>query len=233
MSTRQDRAGGTAWPCLVLMFKAPDRSKRRLADRIGASADELAACLLACVGEDIAAWPGATRYAPAAAADARWLSQSALPTHPYRLQGDGNLGARIAGVNRALATDGFVKQIFIGIDCPGLTTADLTAAADLLDTHDVVLAPARDGGVVLMGINGLWPDLERLPWSGHQLCDALRAACGDAGLECGLLPMRDDIDSVADLPRVRADLEGDPRAARRALCVWIDRFEAGPRSAAS
>jgi glycosyltransferase A (GT-A) superfamily protein (DUF2064 family) len=217
-------------PCLVLMFKAPAHSKRRLAREIGAPAEDLAVRLLACVGADLARWPGEVRYAAATQCDADWLAQSDLPPHRCIVQPEGNLGVRINGVNAALAAEGLARQIYIGIDCPALTPADLEAAAAALATRDVALAPARDGGVVLMGVNGLWPDLEPLPWSEPVLCESLLAACRAAGLDIAVLPTRDDIDSLDDLLRVGARLRGDARPTRRALCEWIDSVATGAQS---
>src|SRR5207249_12314533 len=46
---------------------------------------------------------------------------------------------------------GHERALFIGSDAPSLTVSDLLAAHTALDAADVVLAPARDGGVTLMG----------------------------------------------------------------------------------
>jgi len=54
---------------------------------------------------------------------------------------------------------GHERVLFIGSDAPSLTVSDLLAAHTALDTADVVLAPARDGGVTLMGSRLAWPDL--------------------------------------------------------------------------
>src|SRR5690606_9783520 len=147
---------------LVLMLKAPERSKRRLAARLGdAVAAEAARRLAACAVEDLAAWPGRSWLAPAAPGDLDWLGDAATG-HSIVLQGEGNLGARIERVAATLRRQGLDAQIFIGIDCPELDAAYLARAAAALETHDFVLGPATDGGVVLMGARRAWPPLEPL-----------------------------------------------------------------------
>lgn len=67
-----------------------------------------------------------------------------------RQQPAGDLGERMA---QAVAESaGVAGTLVIGTDCPLLTPADLHAAAKALLEHDAVLAPAEDGGYVLIGL---------------------------------------------------------------------------------
>lgn len=67
-----------------------------------------------------------------------------------RQQSAGDLGERMA---QAVAeSPGVGGTLVIGTDCPLLTPADLYAAAAVLFEHDAVLAPAEDGGYVLIGL---------------------------------------------------------------------------------
>jgi glycosyltransferase A (GT-A) superfamily protein (DUF2064 family) len=111
--------GGPA--CLVLMFKAPDRSKRRLATQIGPLATAAAAHLFACAWEDANAWPGRVCCAAASAADAEWLCAHMGPQPLVVEQHGANLGERLKHINGALRRDGIERQIFIGIDCPEIS----------------------------------------------------------------------------------------------------------------
>ena len=212
---------------LVLMIKAPERSKRRLAARLGdAAAAETARRLAACALEDLAGWPGPTWLAPAEPGDVDG-HEAAAERHGVVLQGEGNLGARIAHVSGVLRERGFARQIFIGIDCPKLDETYLRSAADALDRHDVVLGPAEDGGVVLMGSRRAWPPLEPLPWSTQRLGSALEAACRSVGASIATLEPRPDIDTFDDLEPVGRALADDPRPARQALREWLERVETG------
>jgi glycosyltransferase A (GT-A) superfamily protein (DUF2064 family) len=217
-----DAIQGPARVCLVLMFKAPDRSKRRLAGEIGPLAAAAAARLCDCALEDLADWPGAVCYAPAHAADRAWLETRVPPgPSPVLLQRGRNLGARINDVAGQLRGRGFERQIFIGIDCPGLDQGYLRQAANRLLTHDAVLGPAADGGVVLLGARRPWPELDALPWSTGALRERLGALCRAAGWSVATLPAREDVDDLSDLRAARRSLAGDERPARRALCDWL------------
>jgi uncharacterized protein len=211
---------------LVLMLKAPARSKRRLAAGLGdAAAAEAARRLAACALEDLAAWPGPTWLAPADPGDLDWLGDTAA-RHAVVQQGKGNLGARIGRVSETLRERGFDAQIFVGIDCPHLDADYLERAADMLAGHDVVLGPASDGGVVLMGTRVRWPALEPLPWSTERLGAVLEAACRRAGSSVAALDPRTDIDTVADFAGLAGTLEHDVRPARRALREWLEQVAA-------
>ena len=49
--------------------------------------------------------------------------------------------------------------LIVGTDCPALTPAHLQQAADALQTVDVVLIPAEDGGYVLIGLRRPVPEV--------------------------------------------------------------------------
>lgn len=219
-------------PCLVLMFKAPARSKQRLANRIGPLAARLAEQLCNCALEDLDAWEGPICVAPAAPEDADWLRARRRSDCRAVLQCEGNLGERLNHVNRALWEAGHRRQVFIGIDCPALDADYLRDARDALVSHDIVLGPARDGGVVLMGARLRWPALEALDWSGPRLGDQLTALCRLRGWRIATLAPRDDIDTLDDLLRLERELVSDTRAARRRLCDWLSAHGSALRSAA-
>src|SRR5690606_16475918 len=100
---------------------------------------------------------------------------------------------RIEHVDRELRRHGVSRPVFIGTDCVELDGDYLRQAAGALDAHDVVLGPARDGGVVLMGARTPWPGLGDLPWSTPALGAALHERCRSAGLSMALLAERGDV----------------------------------------
>jgi len=218
METPSTQGGRTNGCCVVLMMKSAARSKRRLAEQIGAQrATQAAQWLLGCASEDLAAWPGSKCVAPSTAEE-----RAEAPTADVVVvQHGGNLGERIAYVNAELVRQGFERQLFIGSDCPSLSVAYLERAAAALGGHDAVLGPAADGGVVLMGVRGHWPPLAALPWSTSVLCKALQAACAAAGTRAAALPSLHDVDTLGDLIALRTELAADPRPARRALVDWL------------
>ncbi len=207
--------------CLVLCLKAPARSKRRLAEEIGELATTAATHLWACVLEDLQSWPGPVHFAPAETEDAAWLARQLGGSYASVLQAGNNLGERINHVDETLRCRGEQKLLFLGTDCPAMERDYLLQAAADLHNYDVVLGPATDGGVVLMGARRAWPALTDLPWSTHRLHDELVRCCARSGLTIANLEPRADVDSVAALLAARNDLEQDLRPARRAFSHWL------------
>ena len=72
------------------------------------------------------------------------------PEGPDRVgQGGGDLGARML---RVLSVATPTRPIvLVGSDIPGLGAAQVAAAFEALETHDLVFGPAEDGGFYLVG----------------------------------------------------------------------------------
>jgi glycosyltransferase A (GT-A) superfamily protein (DUF2064 family) len=208
------------------MLKRPQLSKRRIAATLGSLADEVAALLLNCALEDLARWPGSVCLAPANSTDLAWAETLLTNSAGRRYivaQREGNLGQRIMQVDQLLRSQGEDKIIMLGTDCPTLTAEYIGQADAELKRHAVVLGPARDGGVVLMGASRQWPDLEPLPWSTSRLRQALTSLCEGNGDQVKCLGELADIDNQADLVGLRTSLGNDDRPARQALGRWLDR----------
>lgn len=206
---------------LVVFCRRPalGNGKQRLARALGAqNALAIASALLECSLEDAAAWPGELVISPESRADRAWagrLLPCAVHVEPQRR---GNLGQRLNAVDRALRRGrGRKGIIFMGTDAPSLTVEELLAASAGLDLADVVLSPAKDGGVTLMGSRVPWPDLADLPWSEPTLGHALAERCRRGGLSVSLGRPSYDVDEMPDLVSARDQLSDDARPARRAL----------------
>lgn len=208
---------------LVLFCRQPTLGygKQRIAAEIGKSlALEIAQLLLAAAVDDARHWPGPVVIAPASPTDSNWAAKL-LPAATCIPQCSGNLGERIAHVDKCIRAAGGQNVIFIGSDAPGLSPELIAAAADRLQDSDVVLMPADDGGVTLMGSRVSWPQLPSLPWGSAQLGSKLTAACISADLSIGLLPGNFDIDTCADLLQQLNYLESDPRQSRHNIAAWV------------
>lgn len=207
-------------PALVIFCRrpAPGIGKQRLAADIGSTqAADIAALLLAAALEDAAHWPGPVVLSPSETEDTEWAAT--LLDSPVRVipQPVGNLGERLQTVDQLVRDHHEGPVVFIGSDAAILSEENYEAARRALLHHDVVLAPALDGGVTLMAARCPWPALADLPWSSDQLHAALRKRCISGGLNVTSLPLSYDVDVATDLQRLCKDLRTDQRSARRSL----------------
>ncbi len=221
---------------LVLFCRRPlpGSGKRRLARDLGeANSLAVARALLECALEDAAAWSGRLVISPAHGEDAAW-AQGLLPRLKWVIsQPKGNLGHRINAVDAAVRRRRCRRVLFVGSDAPCMQPGDLEAAAATLDHADVVLIPAADGGVTLMGSRVRWPRLSSLPWSESALGCALERCCQASGLTVARLSASFDIDQVADFRLAFEALARDPRPARQRLNELLTALTCPPPAIAS
>lgn len=119
-------------------------------------------------------------------------------------QGDGNLGERM---RRTLehALEDFDAAIIIGADAPSVTPKHLRAAAAALAENDIVLAPADDGGYVLIGARRTADGMFRgIDWGTGQVMAQQRAALTACNLTWRELETLWDVDRPEDLPRLKS-----------------------------
>jgi len=220
-------------PVLVIFCRRPvsGQGKSRIAREIGTDATlEVAQLLLETTLEDARGWHGPVAIAPSSAADARWAAQL-LPDALIIPQGEGNLGNRITAVCSKLHEIGHNKMLCIGSDSPALTPELLVKAAARLEENDVVLIPAADGGVTLMGTRTPWPRLDELSWGTDQLQHQLTEACKDSSQSVYHLHTSFDIDTLQDLKHAKSYLASDKRPGRCALLSWVNRLPSDNQSA--
>ncbi len=189
----------------------PGRAKTRLVPALGAwGAARLQARLTARTLQIASAFPvqlhGTSRHS-------YFRSLAA----PFVLQRGGDLGARMHhAVVRALRRHR--AAIVVGTDCPVLTARDLQRAAALLRSHDVVLAPAEDGGYALIGLRKPSAALfSGISWGTGKVFQQTTKKLNDAGLRWRALRTVWDVDRPEDLERLRSrrSSSGSRRAARR------------------
>jgi rSAM/selenodomain-associated transferase 1 len=120
---------------------------------------------------------------------------------PVRLQRGADLGERMY---RALARDR--RAIVIGADAPALMPADIARAARWLHGGaDIVLAPADDGGYVLIGARRMTPAVFAAVARGSaEVLAQTQRNAARAGLSCRLLRTLWDVDRPQDLERLRS-----------------------------
>jgi hypothetical protein len=110
-----------------------------------------------------------------------------------------DLGERMA--NAFAAT---TPLVLIGTDCPALRASHLAAAWKALRTHDAVIAPAEDGGYVLIGLARPQPALfSGMPWGDASVMALTRNRIAKAGLRCMELETLWDVDRPDDYRRLQ------------------------------
>jgi hypothetical protein len=192
-------------PCRLSIFvKAPrpGEVKSRLAGDLGpAAAAQVYAALLGTVCRRLSGLPGGElAFAPDDAADE--LEPYRPPGWALRPQGAGDLGARLLRTVQQLHADGADRIVIIGSDCPDVAPGDITDAWAALETEDVALGPAADGGYWLIGLRQPRPALfADIPWSTDRVLAETRERCRRLGLRLRLLRQLRDVDTVADLGR--------------------------------
>lgn len=195
-------------PTVVVIARvpAPGRAKTRLIPALGPDG---AAALARAMTEDVLATVRASglpfRVAWAGDRDDPWVAGLHVPSEP---QAEGDLGAKL---RHALRDGG----IAIGTDAPTLPATLLAAAVEHLADHDVVWAPAFDGGYVLVGavstaLGTSGDPFDGIPWSAPDTLAASVARARTLGLRHALLPFWYDVDEPKDLSFLATHLRALP-----------------------
>ena len=135
---------------------------------------------------------------PDAEAEMRdWLGGESLE---FRPQAEGDLGERMARAFEEALRDAD-RACIVGTDVPALRAALVVQALERLESADVVLGPAEDGGYYLMALSRPHPEIfSDVPWSTADVLGTTLERARHAGLRESLLPVLKDVDTAADLP---------------------------------
>ncbi|MDP3334291.1 MAG: TIGR04282 family arsenosugar biosynthesis glycosyltransferase [Methylococcaceae bacterium] len=93
--------------------------------------------------------------------------------------------------------------LLIGCDCPSLSADELRWALTALNQgHDAIIAPADDGGYVMIGLNETQPKLfSNMSWGHDQVMTITRNRVNDIGLNLYELDSQWDVDTYQDWQR--------------------------------
>lgn len=117
-------------------------------------------------------------------------------------QAEGDLGHRMAqAIGQALG-QGWPWVVVIGSDCPELDRECIRAARDQLTAHDLVLAPAHDGGYALIAMTRPLSVFDGIDWGTERVLAQTLALADQQGLSVALLPPVSDIDRPDDLAQL-------------------------------
>lgn len=131
-------------------------------------------------------------------------------------QCQGDLGQRLSHAFERGFAAGLRRVLMVGSDCPGIGNQQILQALTQLETHDVVLGPAEDGGYYLIGLKAPQPRLfESISWGQSCVLQQTIAIATRHRLSVSLLDPMSDIDRPEDLPLWAAyadDLSSSPHA---------------------
>jgi len=134
------------------------------------------------------------------------FGQYSLDDYELWPQTDSDLGTRMLMFFEAFGPEPIV---LIGSDSPTLPANFPTLAFKMLQHHDVVLGPATDGGLYLIGLNQqrrAWPIFEDIDWSTARVLDQVMRRLIDLDARVETLPPWYDIDDPTDLAFLRGHL---------------------------
>ncbi len=212
----------------------PGRAKTRLAAALGDdfAADFYRRCAEHVLHQTAPLAPTTARYlfhdvAKDAATIRRWLG----PYLHYVAQTEGDLGQRMASAFHHVFAAGANSALIIGTDIPDISTDILAAAYAALNSYDVVIGPAGDGGYYLLGINELYVELFKdIAWSTRRVLVQTLSVTEKLGLSVHRLPMLMDIDTAADLRRWALATSTMPASLRELLNTLPPGILPQPRS---
>lgn len=121
-----------------------------------------------------------------------------------RTQQGADLGARMRNAFEAALTQGHAL-VLIGSDCPALAAGDLRAASAAVRACDVAIAPAEDGGYVLVAMSAMQPIFEGIAWGGASVMRETRRQLEATGVAWRELPGSWDVDRPEDYARLRRE----------------------------
>jgi uncharacterized protein len=196
-------------PDVILYTKIPrvGRGKSRLAAGIGAEQAAKLAHAFFQDSLDLAKTESRRLFVAVAPSDALPEFASGLQDAIVYLQLGEDMGQRLANAFEGAFARGATSPVLIGSDSPTLPGHLLSVASRGLQSHDVVLGPALDGGYYAIGLSKSAPSLfEGIDWDSERVLAQTVERAERAGLSTFFLPPWYDIDTQDDLELLRRDV---------------------------
>lgn len=131
----------------------------------------------------------------------KYFQESFVDISLYEQVGD-DLGARMSNALQQFFRQGYQRVVLIGSDSPDLSRDLIEQAFVALEQQALVLAPAQDGGYVLIGESVHHPQLfDDMPWSSADVRSITCRRADAAGINYCLLSDWDDLDDLEALHR--------------------------------
>lgn len=198
---------------IVIFARVPEPglTKTRLVPALGpVAAAHLAAAMTADVVDSVRATGLPFRVALAGDTTHPWVRTLDAEVEP---QAEGDLGRRLAHALR----DGGVA---VGTDAPTLPTSLLLEAHG--SSADVVLAPAFDGGYVLVGVRDSTDIFDLVPWSQPDTFARQHQRALDLGRSVRVLPFWYDVDTPDALAFLSRHISTLPDRVAPRTRAWLD-----------
>lgn len=133
------------------------------------------------------------------------------PGFELLLQDGPDLGVRLDNALTHYLGLGYKHAVIMDSDSPTLPVTCLSAAFEALKEADVVLGPCDDGGYYLIGLSHPAPRLLReVQMSTPRVVSDTLTLAKEEGLRVELLPTWYDVDDIATLGRLTAELSQSP-----------------------
>ncbi len=123
----------------------------------------------------------------------RWLSLSC----EYSPQCEGGLSERLTHSFYEVIQRGAKRVMALGSDTLGLTSDIIQHGFEALESNDVVVGPAEDGGYYLIGLSSFQPGLfQEIPWSTNAVLQQTYSRISTLGLSYQTLSQLQDLDEM-------------------------------------
>lgn len=124
--------------------------------------------------------------------------------YKFEVQSGNDLGSRMENAYQRVFAKGFEKIIILGTDCGELENRNVVKAFELLDAHEVVIGPARDGGYYLLGMKKMIADLfQEIPWSSEKVLFLTMEKLERQAISYELLEILSDVDRIEDWEKLK------------------------------
>lgn len=186
-------------------YPQPGKVKTRLIPQLGPQRAallqrSLTEHIVGCAREEANRWSSGLQvhfHGSSEKAMRDWLGEEII----YHRQEGRDLGERMKRAFEKAFQGGACSVVLVGSDIPELTPVILGKALEALDTHEVVLGPALDGGYYLMGLKAGAPDLfSGIEWGSSHVFSKTKEKIERFGLKAALLETLHDVDTLRDLP---------------------------------
>jgi uncharacterized protein len=122
-------------------------------------------------------------------------------------QPQGDLGCRMANFFETVFKQAITRAVLLGMDSPTLPSSYISSAFEQLESVDLVLGPATDGGYYLIGLSGSVPPIfQNMNWSRPDVLTNTLERLRGSPYRLGILPPWYDVDTLDDWQMLRGHL---------------------------